>query len=401
MGKFMNWVLALTLAIFVWAPVAHAANPYSAAYAVNDSIITHFDISQRVKLLGALGVQSRNVQQDAVEQLIDDRLKVRAAGIYGLEISDEMLTSGLAGIAASQNTTSEALWAKARSRGVSRQAFDDYFGAQLIWRSLVQRRFRQAADPTSVELDNAINVAAAVTQQTILLAEIALPFAERGEAATIAFADRLARDLNNGASFEAAVKNFSRSRTAENGGQIGWLAPERLPAAIAAKVVGLSTGQVSEPVRISTGVILLKVVASRTVSSALQKTVSVEYAVLDFSGKPDAISSATNKRRDLDECSTARSAPEGFGPRSGLFGPTAINDVPADIALSLARLMPGKSEVITNGDNVLLVQLCDRTTDLSAPVTAQLSSNLFGQKLGKLAEGYALELRRTAIIEQR
>lgn len=401
MGKYSNWVLTLSLAIFAWAPVAHAANPYSAAYAVNDSIITNFDISERVKLLRTLGIQSTNLQQDAVDQLIDDRLKLRAAGTFGLAITDESLANGLAGIAASQETTVDALWAKARARGVSRQAFDDYFSAQLIWRELVQRRFRQAADPTSVDIDNAVNVAAAVTQRSILLAEIALPFAERGEAATIAFAERLSRDLNNGASFETAVQNFSRSSTAANGGQIGWLSPERLPAAIASKVSGLSSGQVSDPVRISTGIIILKVVASRTESSALQKTVSVEYAVLDFSGQSSAITTAIGMQRGLDECSAINSSAGDFGPLSGLFGPTPVNGVPADIALSLARLMPGKSEVITNGDSVLLVQLCNRTTDLSEPIKAQLRKNLFGQKLGKLAEGYLLELRRTAIIEQR
>ncbi len=401
MGKILNWVQILALVFFACAPVAHAANPYSAAYSVNDSIVTHFDISERVKLLRALGVQSRNIQQDAIDQLIDDRLKLRAARTFGLVIDDASFARGLAGVAAAQNTTAEALWAKARARGVSRQAFDDYYTAQLIWRELVQRRFRQAADPTSVELDNAINVAAAVTQQTILLGEIALPFAERGEEATIAFAERLSRDLNSGASFENAVKNFSRSRTAANGGQIGWLAPERLPAAIAAKVIGLSSGQVSDPVRVSSGVIILKVLASRTVSSALQKTVSVEYAVLDFTGQPDAYSSASRMQHGLDECSTAHSSAADFGPLSGLFGPTSVNNVPADIAVSLARLMPGKSEVITNGDSVLLIQLCNRTTDLSGPIKAQLTNNLFGQKLGKLAEGYLLELHRTAIIEQR
>jgi len=401
MGKFLNWMLTSTLVIFASAPIAHAANPYSAAYAVNDSIITHFDISERAKILRALGAPSRDIQQNAIDQLINDRLKIRAAATFGMAVNDASLASGLAGIAASQNTTSDALWAKARARGISRQAFDDYYTAQLIWRELVQRRFRQAADPTSVELDNAINVAAAVTQRSILLAEIALPFTERGEAATIAFADRLANDLNNGASFEAAVQNFSRSRTASNGGQIGWLSPERLPAAIAAKVIGLSSGQVSDPIRVSTGIILLIVIASRTVSSALQKTVSLEYAVLDLSGQSGAVSSATGMQRGLDECSAANSSADDFGPLSGLFGPTSVNNVPADIALSLARLMPGKSEIITNGDSVLLIQLCSRTTDLSEPIKAQLSNNLFGQKLGKLAEGYLLELRRTAIIEKR
>lgn len=401
MGKNLNWLLAITLVLFSWTSLANAANPYSAAYSVNDSVITHFDISERVKLLRALGVPSRNIQQDAIDQLIDDRLKTRAARTYGIAINEDSLDRGLANLAAAQDLSAEAMWAKARARGVSRQAYEDFYSVQLIWRELVQRRFRQAADPTSVDLDNAINVAAAVTQRTILLAEIALPFAERGEAATVAFAERLVRDLNSGASFEDAVNRFSRSRTAENGGQIGWLSPERLPAAIASQVVGLGSGQVSQPIKISTGVIILKVVASKTLSSSLQKNVSVEYAVLDFTGQSDAMSRATKMQRGLDECNAAKSSAADFGPLSGRFGPTSVDDVPTDVAVSLARLMPGKSEIITNGDSLLLIQLCDRTTDLSKPIIAQLTNNLFGQKLSKLAEGYLLELRRTAIIEQR
>ncbi|MEO1918629.1 MAG: peptidylprolyl isomerase [Paracoccaceae bacterium] len=401
MGKTLNWTLAVILVFCAWASTAYAANPYSAAYSVNDSIITHFDISERAKLLRGLGVHSPNIQQEATDQLIEDRLKLRAASNFGLSLDSAALARGLANLAANQNTTSQALWAKARARGVSRQAYEDFFEVQLLWRDLVQRRFRQAADPTSLDLDNAVNVADAVTQTTILLAEISLPFAERGEEATIALADRLARDLNSGANFEDAVTRFSRSQTAANGGQIGWLAPERLPSAIAAKVIGLGSGQVSEPIRISTGIIILKVLASKTVSSALQKTVSVEYAVLDFAGQTNAVARATAMQSGLDECSTATSSAANFGPLSGIFGPTSVDSIPADIAVSLARLMAGKSEIITNGKSVLLIQLCNRTTDLAQEIQNQITNGLFGQKLTKLAEGYLLELRRTAIIEKR
>ncbi|MGE4610583.1 MAG: peptidylprolyl isomerase [Paracoccaceae bacterium] len=401
MGKTLNWTLAVTLVFCAWVSTAYAANPYSAAYSVNDSIITHFDISERAKLLRGLGIQSPNIQQEATDQLIEDRLKLRAASIIGLSLDSAALARGLANLAANQNTTAQALWAKARARGVSRQAYEDFFEVQLLWRDLVQRRFRQAANPTSVDLDNAVNIAAAVTQTTILLAEIALPFAERGEEATIAFADRLARDLNSGANFKDAVTRFSRSQTAANGGQIGWLAPERLPSAIAAKVIGLGSGQVSDPIRISTGIIILKVVASKTVSSALQKTVSVEYTILDFAGQTNAVARATAMQSGLDECSTGTSSAANFGPLSGMFGPTSVDSVPADISVSLARLMAGKSEIITNGDSVLLIQLCNRTTDLAQEVQTQITNGLFGQKLTKLAEGYLLELRRTAIIEKR
>lgn len=402
MRKVLGSILSLLVLTMIAYSPAHAANPYSTAYAVNDTTISHYDIDQRMKLLRVLGAPSSGLRDAAIEQLIDDSIKIRAARTAGFGIGAEGLTHGLNTLAASQNTTPARMWSNAKSRGVSRQAYDAFYTSQFAWRELVQRRFREAADPTSIEVDNAINVAAAVTHETILLAEIAIPFAERGEAATIAFANRLSRDLNNGASFEDVARRVSRSATATNGGVIGWVAPERLPAAIAAQVIALSVGQVSAPVRVPTGVILLKLIDSRITTSGLQRNVSVSYALLDFTGIDDGVRKAQRLQRGgLDECSQGSSNAVDFGPASGLFASTSINQVPADIALTLARLMPGKSEIMTNGNTVFLIQLCNRTTDIPENVQTQLSNNIFGQKLSKLAEGYLLELRRAAVIEKR
>ena len=49
------------------------------------------------------------------------------------------------------------------------------------------------------------------------LAEIALPFAERGEAETIALADDIYRRIVGGASFAAMAREYSRSATAPSG----------------------------------------------------------------------------------------------------------------------------------------------------------------------------------------
>lgn len=392
MGKFINWLAAITLLIM--GSAAMAQNPYSAAYAVNDSIITHYDIDQRMKLLRVFGFRSGDLRAAAIDQLIEDRLKLSAARVSGAAINDEALARGIESAAANSGQTADRLWAVARGRGVSREAFEEYYEVQIIWREIVQARFRQTADPTSVDVDNAINAAAAVTQQSILLAEIALPFAERGEEATIAFAARLSRDLNNGASFEDAVKNFSRSATAPNGGRIGWLSPDRLPGPIAAQVLGLRAGQVSAPVRVSSGIIILKVISSRVVNSPLKKQISVNYAVLDLSGSANAAAIARDMQSGLDVCDPNTSA-------ATIFGPSPVEEIPTDIALVLARLMPSRSEVLINGDSVKLVQLCERTSDLEDEVRSRISNGVFGQKLGSLAEGFLLELRRTAIIEQR
>lgn len=399
MSKFVYWVIAATLICL--ASTSYAQNPYSAAYAVNDSIITHFDVDQRTKLLRALGASGGDIRQSAIEQLIEDRLKLTAARNTGAQVSDAALLRGIETAASAAGTTSDTLWSRARSRGVSREAFDEYYRTRLIWREIVQARFRQIADPTSIEIDNAINAAAAVTQESILLAEIALPFAERGEEATIAFAERLSRDLNNGANFDDAVRNFSRSATAQNGGRIGRVSLDRLPGPIASQVLGLRSGQVSAPVRVSTGVLLLKVISTQVISSPLKKQISLKYAMLDLSNIANAASVARNMQSGLDECSDVNSTAASFAPGSGIFGPVATEEIPTDIALVLARLVPSHSEILVNGNNVKLIQLCERITDIEAPVRQQITNSVFGQKLGGLAEGLLLELRRAAIIEKR
>ncbi len=55
-----------------------AANPYAPALTVNDSVITHYDIDQRVKLLDALGANG-DINKLAIQQLTEDRLKLQAA----------------------------------------------------------------------------------------------------------------------------------------------------------------------------------------------------------------------------------------------------------------------------------------------------------------------------------
>ncbi len=378
-----------------------AQNPYSAAYAVNDSIITYYDIDQRTRMLRFLGFQDGDIRQAAVDELIDDRLKLIAARQFGAEISGEALNRGIGAVAQNMGTDAEGLWNRARGAGISREAFEEYFAIQLIWREIVQARFRQAADPTSIDLDNAFATAAAQTQQSVLLAEIALPFAERGEEATIAFATRLARDINAGFDFTTAVQNFSRSPTAANGGVIGWLDPSRLPANIAAEVSRLRVGQVSGPVRVESGILLFKLVSARTLTSPLKKEVAIKYAVLNLTGQPDALALARRMQPGLDECAEVNSQAAQFGPGSGIYGPISIDQVPADIAISVARLIPSRSEIVANGDSVMLVQLCSRETTLEDAVQAQFTNSVFGSKLASLAEGYLLELRRNAIIERR
>jgi peptidyl-prolyl cis-trans isomerase SurA len=95
----------------------------------------------------------------------------------------------------------------------------------------------------------------------ITLAEIALPYAERGQEETEALADELYRQISRGASFESAARDFSRSDTAESGGVLPAMPAARLPAAFRSQVLLLNPGQVTRPVPIAGGVAIVKLVS--------------------------------------------------------------------------------------------------------------------------------------------
>ena len=256
--------MALKIMAICWGlalgAVGAAANPYSAALTVNDSAVTVYDIDQRIMLLEALG-GSGDLREQAVEQLTEDRLKIQAGKEIGLEHDEGMIQAGLEEFAGQRGLAADDVLQILDARGIDRQTMDDFVAANIIWREVLGTRFRARSMPSEEDLDAALSLAATTPLEVYQLAEIALPFAERGEQETIAFAEQLHRDLSRGASFAAAVRQFSRSSSAERGGMVEPIPGDQIPPALRTQVLLLRPGQITRPIPIPGGVALLQLVS--------------------------------------------------------------------------------------------------------------------------------------------
>ncbi len=255
------WTI-LTLAVLSLGQTAEAQNPYAPALTVNESVITRYDIDQRSALLEALGATG-DVRADANEQLIDDRLKLQAAEDLEIDLPEGAIEAGIAEFAAARDLTLDQVLGILASRGVDRQTMDDFVEAGIVWREVVVRRFRDRAQPSDADLDLTLDLEASTPREILELGEIALPFEERGEAETLQFAERLARDLRQGASFTSAVRTYSRSGSAAQGGNLAPIPATELPPAIRSQVLLLTPGQVTDPIPIAGGVAILRLNAIR------------------------------------------------------------------------------------------------------------------------------------------
>lgn len=259
----MQWrwvVLAVALLAPAWS--VSAQNPYSPALKVNDSAITHYDIDQRILLLEALGARD-DVRRLAIEQLTEDRLKVQAAEALAIELPEGAIGTGIEEFAAQRGLAVEDVFRVLEARGIDRQTMDDFVEAGLLWREVISNRFRERATPSETDLDVALDLADDTPIETLQVSEIALPFAERGEAETAAFAERLSRDLARGGDFAAAARQYSRSDSAAQGGRLEPVPANRLPPGIRASVLLLEPGGVTRPIPIAGGLAILKLDAIR------------------------------------------------------------------------------------------------------------------------------------------
>ncbi len=406
MVRFIQRLAAVFLVVFSLPAASIAQNAFSAAYRVNTSIISFYDIDQRIRLLRALGASGPELRQQAVDALIDERLQVEAARNFGVALDQQQLARAISRYAEQRNLTSERLLAQMRGRGVSVEAFEDFVSASAIWQSLVRARFGNMASPTENELNSQLNTIAVSSSSSIQLGEIALLYTERGQQATVNLANDLVGQLRNGANFQNMAREYSRSRSNQNGGVIGWVAPGRLPPQLAAAVRGLGRGQVADPIFIPTGIIIIKILDSRTQTQQIliPTKINVTYGRLVLphgtGQQAEAIENATRLRRDLDGCRGLETRVADYGTGSGVFGPVALGQIPANIGLQLARLEPRESALMTGDNQVSVVVLCDRVSEMTDESRAALRSQLTGRNLQSLAEGFMLELRRSSIIEK-
>ena len=254
---------ALTILWLALAGPVLGQNPYAPALTVNDGVITNYDIEQRVLLIDALGA-SGDLREIAIEQLTEDRVKVQAGEALGIELPGDAVIAGIEEFAAQRGLSFDQVMQVLDARGIDRQTLDDFVAAGIVWREVVGTRFRARATPTEAELDEALEIARTQPHEIMTLAEIALPFAERGEAETLALAERLSRELRAGADFAVYARQYSRSATAAQGGLIEPMPANRIPQALRTEVLLLSPGQVTEPIPISGGVAIIKLVSIRT-----------------------------------------------------------------------------------------------------------------------------------------
>ena len=145
--KFHKILAAILVAIGV-AVAANSACAQQVVVMVNGEPITALDIEQRSKLM-QLSTHKAPARQEVLDDLINEKLKVREAKRWSLDASNSEVDNAYASMAGRMRFTADQLTQSLAKSGVNVATLKARIKADLVWPQLVRGRYQaslQVAD---------------------------------------------------------------------------------------------------------------------------------------------------------------------------------------------------------------------------------------------------------------
>jgi peptidyl-prolyl cis-trans isomerase SurA len=145
----LGWAAALML-IGCGSPL-HAQ---TVAVMVNGEPITNYDIEQRGKL-NFLSTHKPVVRQEVIDELIDEKVKIREAKKFGVDPSASDVDEAFVGMGTRMHITADQLTKSLESQGVRPDTLKQRLKADMVWTSLVRGRYKESLQVGEKEVDAA------------------------------------------------------------------------------------------------------------------------------------------------------------------------------------------------------------------------------------------------------
>jgi len=141
----------VALALMAGATPSYAQ---SVAVMVNGEPITNFDIEQRTKL-DFLSTHKQPTRQEVIEELIDQKVKIKEAKQFGVDPSASDVDSSFAEMSTRMRITPDQLAKSLESQGIRPDTLKQRIKADMVWTSLVRGRYKESLQVGEKEVNSA------------------------------------------------------------------------------------------------------------------------------------------------------------------------------------------------------------------------------------------------------
>ncbi len=137
---------------------AGSARAQNAIVIVNGDPITAFDIDQRMKLNALSGGGKAVNRQDVIEELINDRVKIKEAKKFNVDLSPGEVEAQYATMGARMRLSTEQLTKVLEGRGIRPETLKSRLKADYVWSQVVRGRYGQNLMVGEKDIASAIQI---------------------------------------------------------------------------------------------------------------------------------------------------------------------------------------------------------------------------------------------------
>lgn len=381
---------------------------------VNDSVITGFDLRQRMLLLiASTQVQPTPenlpaIRQQALNLIIDERLQNQELERYSdLKATDAEVDEELTSMASEVGATGQAYADSLAQFGIRPATLREQIRTQIGWQRLVGGRFQSRARVSDGAVQAALRQATeASLKKQYLIGEIYIESARvGGQQAALNGATQLVQQMVQGAPFQNVAQQFSAAPSATRGGDAGWVVEGTVQPALQQAMDQLSAGELSRPIPVEGGVYILYMRDKRDGSTSSLTQIKQIMVELPETATEVQVTAATQRLETLRPQLTCDNILTRATSERGLLGTDLGEADPANLLPQFQQVarsaeVGSVSTPIRTQLGVHLLAVCGRRAGgAEAPSAQQVENRLFGQNLQTLGRRYMRDLRQDAAIE--
>ena len=387
---------------------------------VNGQPITNYDLAQRVNFLAAVTNINLNesnrqrIETDALQMLIDEKLKLAAAQEIDPNIASRSLAMARDLIDSSFQQNDKNGFEVLRELKLDTASIQQKFVTDLAWASFIQAKFSNKLGDVDAKIDAELaRMLEDATKPQIRVSELVLaPEPSRPLQDTLRLANEIVSAVTQGANFNAIAQQYSVAGSAQNGGRLGWLSTSQLPQNISDALAKIDVGAVTPPIQQDGAILLFQKNGERKNGQAdpSQDRIWLTRALLPLTTaatNADRLEAAARLERDtagISNCPDLLKLHDSYGSRmQGRLDNIIVGSLAPQMLTLVNELQPGMASApLSFSEGIAVFMLCKREkAKIDLPSRADVERAIVEKLFGSLGERYLLRLRRAASIERR
>ena len=254
-------------------------------FKIDNEIVTTLDIYEEIKFLKALNPEVNSLDEKELFEISRNSIQKNTIKkielnkfVEELKVDDKFLSKLIVSKYSKIGIDSlEKFEAFSKDKNLDIKYIKEKFYIELIWNDYIYQKFNNKViiDREKIKKEILSNPEQE-NQREILLSEIIFSDTNKSD-----FEDKYKKILSDleKIGFQKTAMIHSNSETASNGGLIGWVKEDNLNLTIKKIISNLKIGQVSKPIRTTSGFIILKIEDEKVYSTSLNINEKIEEIV--------------------------------------------------------------------------------------------------------------------------